>query len=124
MVSLRPRACLRSLRPAGCRARSATGVTWTCRTANAGWAGRFGHTSVVDAAGALYVIGGYDGFTYFDDVWVSTDGGARAGLRREGTRGGTGWVLRDTAGELEGCSRGTMGPQMVPTGYWGYLGGT
>jgi hypothetical protein len=32
---------------------------------------------VVDAAGAIYVIGGYDGTTYFNDVWVSTDGGAR-----------------------------------------------
>jgi hypothetical protein len=32
---------------------------------------------VVDAAGAIYVIGGF-GFndTLFNDVWVSTDGGA------------------------------------------------
>ena len=89
------------------------------------WAARHFHTSVVDAAGAIYVIGGYGGtLTYYKDVWVSTDGGARAGLSRRGTRGGTGWVLRDTTGVLEGCSRGTMGPQMVPTGYWGYLGGT
>ncbi len=36
---------------------------------------------MVDAAGAIYVIGGYGG-TFFADVWVSTDGGARAGLRR------------------------------------------
>jgi hypothetical protein len=80
---LRPRAWLRSARPAGCRARSAAGVTWTCRTASAPWAARFGHTSVVDARGAIYVIGGWSGGTaYFNDVWVSTDGGARAGLRR------------------------------------------
>jgi hypothetical protein len=33
---------------------------------------------VVDAAGAIYVIGGYGGgsTTLYDDVWVSTDGGA------------------------------------------------
>jgi hypothetical protein len=52
------------------------GVTWTCRTANAPWAARTQHTSVVDAAGAIYVIGGY-GYNVFQDVWVSTDGGAR-----------------------------------------------
>ncbi len=36
------------------------------------------HTSVVDAAGAIYVIGGVsDRFTYYNDVWASADGGAR-----------------------------------------------
>ncbi len=56
----------------------AAGVTWTSRTAKAEWAERLGHTSVVDAAGAIYVIGGnYGGGTYFQDVWASTDGGAR-----------------------------------------------
>jgi hypothetical protein len=60
---------------------SAAGVNWTCRTANAGWGdgdgvGRGWHTSVVDAAGAIYVIGGNRGGD-FDDVWASTDGGAR-----------------------------------------------
>ena len=40
---------------------------------------------MVDAAGAIYVIGG----NYFADVWVSTDGGARAGLGRGGGSGGT-----------------------------------
>jgi hypothetical protein len=42
------------------------------------WAGRSGHTSVIDAAGAIYVIGGSGtGYTTcFADVWVSTDGGA------------------------------------------------
>jgi hypothetical protein len=40
---------------------------------------------VIDAAGAIYVIGGWGvGTTYFNDVWVSTDGGARAGLRQRG----------------------------------------
>jgi hypothetical protein len=53
----------------------AAGVTWTSRTSNAPWAGRFGHTSVIDATGAIYVIGGINGPTN-DDVWASTDGGA------------------------------------------------
>ncbi len=52
---------------------SAAGVTWTCRTASAPWAARYGHTSVVDAAGAIYVIDG----NFLQDVWASTDGGAR-----------------------------------------------
>jgi hypothetical protein len=59
-------------------------VTWTSRTTGAPWAARGGHTSLVDAAGAIYVIGGYSysgrGGTGYNDVWVSTDGGARAGL--------------------------------------------
>ncbi len=53
---------------------------------------------MVDAAGAIYVIGGYGGtypnYIYLHDVLASTDGGARAGLGPggvvgEGTRGGT-----------------------------------
>ncbi len=85
------RACVAAVRchRPGSRA-SAAGVTWTCRTAKAEWAARFGHTSVVDAAGAIYVIGG-DGrggsASDYADVWVSTDGGARGGL------GGSGWAL-------------------------------
>jgi hypothetical protein len=54
---------------------------------------------VVDAvSGAIYVIGGTDGgiffTTNFNDVWASTDGGARAGLGRGAVAGCTGWVLR------------------------------
>ncbi len=42
------------------------------------WAARWGHTSVVDAAGAIYVIGGVSSTgTHLNDVWASTDGGAR-----------------------------------------------
>ncbi len=53
-------------------------MTWTSRTAKAEWAAREGHTTVVDAAGAIYVLGGYDGWgTRFNDVWASTDGGAQ-----------------------------------------------
>ena len=44
------------------------------------WAARYSHTSVVDAAGAIYVIGGTGSGTLFQDVWASIDGGARAGL--------------------------------------------
>ena len=81
----------------------AAGATWSLRTASAPWAGRYGHTSVTDAAGAIYVIGGYSyngTNTYFNDVWASTDGGdagrTRSGGRRVhlvGTTGGTRGVL-------------------------------
>jgi hypothetical protein len=57
---------------------------------------------VIDAAGAIYIIGGFDDGTDFQDVWASTDGGARpdsvqgglAGGTRGGTQGGTPGVLR------------------------------
>ncbi len=74
----------------------AAGRTFSNRTLKAEWAARGAHTSVIDAAGAIYVIGGNggrnnlaSGITYFNDVWVSTDGGARAGLRRGGGSGST-----------------------------------
>ena len=54
----------------------AAGATWTSRTPRAQWAARYGHTSVIDAAGAIYVIGGNSGTTFYKDVWVSTDKGA------------------------------------------------
>jgi hypothetical protein len=54
---------------------------------------------VIDGAGAIYVIGGTDSSffggitgTYYQDVWASTDGGARLDYVG-GTIGGTGWVL-------------------------------
>ena len=79
-------------RPVSC---VATGVTWTNRTSSAPWAARYWHTSVVDAAGAIYVIGGWNGDTgTFNDVWASTDGGARLDSVR-----GTGWVLSG----IQGC---------------------
>jgi hypothetical protein len=31
---------------------------------------------VIDAAGAIYVIGGWDGSKYFNDILMSADGGA------------------------------------------------
>ncbi len=57
---------------------------------------------MVDAAGAIYVLGGTGDSgtdTDFQDVWASTDGGARAGLGPGGVVGGV----------LEGVPRGTEG---------------
>ncbi len=71
------RACV--VAPRCDRPGSAAGRTFTSRTLTAEWAPRFGHTSVVDAAGTIYVIGGV-GDTFLQDVWASTDRGARAGL--------------------------------------------
>ncbi len=81
------------------RARLAAGVTWTSRTAKAEWAARAGHTSVVDAAGAIYVIGGGGNTGELQDVWASTDGGARP----DSVGGSVGGVLK---GVLEWVLRG------------------
>ena len=83
---------------------AAAGVTWTSRTAKAPWAARYGHTTVIDAAGAIYVIGGYNG-AYLADVYVSTDGGADRtrmlpGCQRDSR--GTNRYLGATEGVLEG----------------------
>jgi hypothetical protein len=61
---------------------------------------------VIDAAGAIYVIGGYGGSNYTDvwylnDVWASTDGGARPDSRR-GWSGVLSGVLREIKGVLRG----------------------
>ncbi len=68
-------------------ARVAAGATWAHRTTSAPWANRSGYATVVDAAGAIFVIGGLadDGHTrtYYNDVWKLTDGSAdrtRAGV--------------------------------------------
>ncbi len=52
------------------------------------WNVRRLHTSVVDAAGAIYVIGGYGAATRYGDVWKGT------GSSADRTRG----VLRCTNG--------------------------
>ncbi len=62
---------------------------------------------MVDAAGAIYVIGGRGWSSAgdsvsFNDVWVSTDGGARPDLVRGGTLGGYG-------GGTQGVLRGSLG---------------
>jgi hypothetical protein len=94
------------------RACLGAGVTWTSRTAKAEWAGRAFHTSGIDAAGAIYVIGGYKNGgpdTIFHDVWASTDGGARPDSVK-GWSWGTQWGL------LRGSTRGT---KRVLRGYYG-----
>ncbi len=68
---------------------------WRSLTTSAPWAAREGHTTVIDAAGAIYVIGGigvmncYMNCTVFNDVWKSTDGGGHR--TRSGVVGGY-WV--------------------------------
>ncbi len=63
---------------------SAAGRTFTSRTLAAEWNPRFGSSSVVDAAGAIYVIGGSSTRgAYYSDVWASTNGCA-AGLGQSG----------------------------------------
>ncbi len=87
---------------------SAAGITWTSRTTSALWAARYSHTSVVGAAGAIYVIGGSDagGGTFYQDVWASTDGGARTdsmgGVVKEYNKK----VLRGYYGDTTGVLRG------------------
>ncbi len=89
----------------------AAGVSWGLLIANAQWAARYGHTSVIDAAGAIYVIGGYRSNTtisnagYFQDVVVSTDGGARTGL----SRGWSGGTTGRSTGVLQGVLQGVLG---------------
>ncbi len=87
---------------------SAAGVTWTSRTLAAEWAGRYYHTSVVDAAGAIYVLGGWgSGGTYLNDVWASTDRGAdrTASRRGRGTPSGLLWgELRAYYGDTKGTT--------------------
>jgi hypothetical protein len=99
---------------------SIAGVTWTNRTTSAPWDARYGHTSVIDAAGAIYVIGGTMDLsrddTYLNDVWVSTDGGARPdSVGGEGS-GGAGRVLRGTRGYHNVLSA-TWATQKVLEGY-------
>jgi hypothetical protein len=65
-----------SLRSSAVVRSRAAGATWKLVIAKAPWAGRWSHTSVIDAAGAIFVLGGNNGDTVFTDVWVSTDGGA------------------------------------------------
>ena len=55
----------------------AAGATWRVVIANAPWAVRRSHTTVIDAAGAIYLIGGSNGgATLYNDVWSSADKGA------------------------------------------------
>ncbi len=90
---------------------------------------------MIDAAGAIYVIGGANGGTYLYDVWASIDGGARPDSVG-GLVGGTKRVLWGTTGVLhesrQGVFRGTVGLLWGTVGVLqgclgvleGYLGGT
>ncbi len=93
----RARGCVRCHRP-GSRA-SAAGITWAYLSPYAVY-GRQGHTSVVDAAGAIYVIGGVgisQGIgVYYNEVLARPDGGAGPG---PGAVGGGGY----STGYLRGC---------------------
>ncbi len=51
---------------------------------------------MIDAAGAIYVIGGFGYPTNYKDVWVSTDGGARPDSC--GCSLGTGWAITGIQG--------------------------
>ncbi len=77
----------------------AAGITWTSRTASAPWAARGSHTTVIDAAGAIYVIGGGG---YGRDVWASSNGGADR--TKSGVVGG---YRVGTTGYYEGYYEGT-----------------
>jgi hypothetical protein len=69
---------------------------------------------VVDAAGAIYVIGGGNtGGTDYQDVWVSTNGGARP----DSFGGGVGGTLCGTSGVLWGTTGERRGTQGVLRGY-------
>ena len=59
----------------------AAGASWTLMTASAPWAARKAHTSVIDAAGNIYVLGGNSlvdavNASSCNDVWRSADQGA------------------------------------------------
>ena len=49
---------------------------WTQQTAGAGWAKRSGHSSVVMPDSSIVLMGGYDGSSFKNDTWRSTDNGA------------------------------------------------
>ncbi len=80
---------------------------------------------MVDAAGAIYVIGGLGGTTTgtdLQDVWASTDGGARPDPVQVGIGGyscgvlewGLEWGTKGYCGVLGGTMRVVMG---FPWGY-------
>ncbi len=88
----------------------AAGVTWASRTLKAEWAGRFAHTSVIDAAGAIYVIGGQGkdrlSGTEYQDVWASSDKGARPEYTSPRLVRGTTGALWGYSGASPGYHRG------------------
>ena len=79
-------------------------MTWSLVTSNAPWAARSAHTTVIDAAGTMFLIGGQGDTGFLNDVWSSADKGAN----------------RTQGGVLKGYSKGT---QRVLQGYSGVLNG-
>ena len=51
-------------------------ASWTQQTSNAEWGNRSGHSTVAMPDGSVVLMGGWNGSTYFDDVWRSEDNGA------------------------------------------------
>jgi hypothetical protein len=71
---------------------------------------------VIDAAGAIYVIGGFGSGTLYKDVWASTDGGTLP----NSAGGMVGGYSRGKIGVLRGYSgvqRGSIGILRVKQGY-------
>jgi hypothetical protein len=93
----------------------AAGATWKLLIASAPWAARAGHTSVIDIAGAMYVIGGGDNSKSNNDAWVSTDrgadwtGGCSRALRVLKVLARTIRLLRGAKEVIKGYSIGTYG---------------
>ncbi len=58
----------------------AAGTTWGLVTGDAPWAARIAHSTVIDAAGTMYLMGGFNGQIpgekLYNDVWQSTGAGA------------------------------------------------
>ena len=53
----------------------APGPLWQRQAQNAAWHPRYGHTVVVnEEAGEMWLMGGYDSVTRYNDVWYSSDG--------------------------------------------------
>jgi hypothetical protein len=97
-------------------ARVAVGVSWRLVIASAPWAARWFHTSVIDPAGAIYVIGGGGWGDYmYNDVWASTDGGDDRSSR------GTIEVVRGSPGVLTGTRGVFRGTELLFSCYSGCL---
>jgi hypothetical protein len=91
----------------------AAGASWTSRTLSAPWAARAEHTTVIDAAGAIYVLGGYG--SPGSDVWASTNGGTY----RTSAFSGFPQVVRGYTAVL----RGTKSTKSTPKGTGGVIEG-
>jgi RHS repeat-associated protein len=69
------------------------GATWSLVTANAGWSGRAGHSSVVMPDGSIVLMGGGEdpsGGSQKNDIWRSQDNGATWSL----VTANAGWSAR------------------------------